>query len=290
MSQKNVDALKSPKYFEHVVQRIEAVIKPQPSGGSSTFFLNSVPSHFFHEFPGAAEGTLVTIVMELLLLPLTAHEVMSGLLIVLQKPDSIGYSTVVAVSLIAANLPQSFHDSLYDHAISIIKDIGIIVIEPINTLCVDYSASKDTISDRPINLLLTMMHSFLHNSGVDELNTLPNFIKRCRPFKNIIQYFVACKLVAPFVHRVSSEILQEILLELMRGLVDISVELSSYSYQPTVISDNNPLALFDVIVDFFYYCKYEYKLSTTTLRTLTELSNLLGEHAQLKFTHLYYEK
>lgn len=92
ITSKKIENINSPKYFENVVQRIEsgilltrlnrkyslttAVISVRKM--DPPFYKNN-QIHFFHEFPSATEGCLLTTTMELLFLPLSPSDISAGL-------------------------------------------------------------------------------------------------------------------------------------------------------------------------------------------------------------------
>jgi len=290
-----------------LVQKIDYVIQRNVGGGfpSPTIgpaVLNSIPTHFFHEFPGATEGCLLTVVMELLLLPFTAEEIMSGLINILYRAESSVFASAEAIGIVAANLPSAFHEALYSHLKVLVKGIPRSHIAQvgamngtaktsnadfISTLCVDCTSNPGILLDNTMNLLLVLMHNFFRNCGVTALTCFPTLIAALRPMESITQCYIACKLVAPFLHRIAPESLHEVLLELMQGLRDISPMMSSYMYQPYISNDSNPHVLLEVIVDFFYHCKSEYKLGLNTLVALNEIASALGGHASLLFTFFF---
>eukprot|EP00026_Physarum_polycephalum_P000590 Phypoly_transcript_00591.p1 GENE.Phypoly_transcript_00591~~Phypoly_transcript_00591.p1 ORF type:complete len:1441 (+),score=280.99 Phypoly_transcript_00591:85-4407(+) len=299
ITSKKLEHIVSPVYFESVVQRIESVINVHTTEPP---FYNSHQIHFFHEFPSATEGCLVTTLMELMFLPLSPKDISNGLFSYMANgsPHTVTEGTpfhrVAAVAVLFARLPAVFHGYLFEHALRGLKDSphfdSIAKIGATSrALFVDFSANSETLMTNPINTALVLLHVFYTHASAETFLGFPAFVRSLHPMRNIHQFFVVCKAIAPFLVRIATganhELLQEILVELLKGLKDVEATIidepspRDYDYDDYA----SPTTIFDIVVDFFFHCKTLLNLKATTLAAMHEIIFTLKPHVQLQFKH-----
>jgi len=155
-------------------------------------------------------------------------------------------------------------------------------------LVVDYTTNARTLLCNPINTLLLLLHFFFHHGSVENLGVIHSFVRAVRPMRSIMQYFVVCRIIAPFIHRIVSnvDLLRGILVEMLTALKDLEGVIATHNVEYYVTDDsNNPLCYLKLIIDFFYECKNLYKLKQTTLDAMKEVIAHFDPILQNYFKH-----
>ncbi len=169
---------------------------------------------------------------------------------------------LVTTGYLFALLPTTFHVTLYQRCLQLLKQHLFDVLTNSNLqvgashchFAKNYSENMANGVHNIPNKVLLLLHSFWNYSSAENLLVIPEMIKNIRQSPSLGTVFFLCKMIAPFLTRISSktELFTVVVVEVFRSLVDISqlVEGVAENGGDSSSGQFGPEEMLETIVDF----------------------------------------